>query len=474
MSRAPRHDLRTPDGRRAFPPGFTWGAGTSSYQVEGAIDEDGRGVSIWDTLCARPGAIANGDTGALAADQYHRYPEDAALIAELGLDTYRFSIAWPRIQPDGRGPVNERGLDHYRRVVDALLERGVAPNVTLYHWDLPQALEDAGGWSSRETALRFADYAEIVYRALHDRVGTWATLNEPWCSAFLGYLTGEHAPGVRDPRRAVAAIHHLNLAHGLAIRAMRPIDARPRLGIVLNLAPIRTRDGSPPATASLRDGIRLTDGLRNRVWLDPILEGRYPADIAAHAESFGGLPVEDGDLATIAAPIDWLGVNYYHDDTLGDPAPGSPPPSGPSLHRGIEAVVWDPPDGPRTDQGWIITPDGLRAILVAIGRDHPGAPPLYVSENGAAYDDPIGPDGRIRDERRIAYLAAHLESVHRAIEEGADVRGYIAWSLLDNFEWAWGYDMRFGIVHVDYATQQRTPRDSAFYLRDVARANALP
>jgi beta-glucosidase len=451
------------EGGVRFPAGFIWGSGTSAYQVEGAVDEDGRTPSIWDTFSLRAGAVLNGDSGAVAADQYHRYPEDARLLRELGHGMYRFSVAWPRIQPDASGAVNQRGLDHYRRLVDALLEQGVEPNITLYHWDLPQWLQDAGGWPVRDTAARFAEYAAIVYEALHDRVDWWATLNEPWCSSLLSYAAGVHAPGMKDPRRAVRAVHHLLLAHGQAIAAMRAIDASPRLGIVLNPAPVVATPGA--YGPSVEHGLRAVDGWRNRVWLEALLAGRYPADVVDLAERFGGLPVQDGDLARIAAPLDWLGINYYQDLILGLADADD------ELHPGAGPVREDPPAGARTSMDWPITPGGLTDILVRIRADWPNVPPMIVSENGAAWDDPIGPDGTIDDERRRRYLQDHLAATAAAIERGVDVRGYLVWSLLDNFEWAWGYQERFGIVHVDYATQVRTPRQSAWWLRDVARAN---
>jgi beta-glucosidase len=451
--------------RGVFPPGFLWGAATSAYQVEGAVDADGRGRSIWDTFAATPGHVVAGDTGAVAADHYHRYRDDVRLMAELGMRMYRFSVAWPRIQPTGTGPINERGLDFYRRLVDALLEVGITPNLSLYHWDLPQALQDAGGWPARETALRFADYAAIVYRALHDRVPWWSTINEPWCVALLGYAAGVHAPGVRDQRQAIRAIHHVLLGHGLAIGAMRAIDPGTEMGIVLNLAPVRAAVPDPGPVVEL--GLQLVDGYRNRVWLDPLFEARYPEDVAELATDFGGFPVEDGDLATISAPIDWLGINYYNDIFIGRHAGVD------RVHPGVADVAEVAPGTQRTDMGWPITPSGLRDLLVSVGRDHPSAPPMFITENGAAYDDPPRPDGSIDDTRRIAYLEQHLLAVSDAIADGADVRGYLLWSLLDNFEWAEGYAKRFGIVHVDFGTLRRTPRRSARWYREVIARNGV-
>ena len=454
--------------RGCFPPGFLWGAATSAYQIEGATDADGRGPSIWDDFCARPGAVRDGSSGSVAADHYRRAPDDVALMAGLGLRMYRFSVAWPRIQPTGRGPAVQRGLDFYRRLVDELLTHDIVPNLTLYHWDLPQALQDAGGWAERETAYRFADYAELVYRELHDRVDWWSTINEPWCVALLSHAAGLHAPGVRDPHQAVRAVHHTLLAHGLAVNRMRAIDPRPRQAIVLNPAPVRAGVAEPDQ--HLLEAVRVTDGYRNRIWLDPLFQGRYPSDMVEWTERFGGLPVEPGDLAIIATPIDWLGINYYFDTVLvADDSPAAGDMA--NVHPGVVGVRDAPPAGERTDLQWPITPDGLRALLVSIARDHPNAPPMMITENGAAYDDPIGPDGAIDDERRIRYLRAHIDSVAGAIAEGVRVSGYLVWSLIDNFEWAEGFAPRFGIVHVDYATQVRTLRRSADWYQALIRRN---
>jgi beta-glucosidase len=452
-----------------FPAGFLWGAATSAYQIEGGAAADGRGPSIWDSFSARPGAVRGGDTGAVAADHVHRYPDDVAMMAELGLRMYRFSTAWPRIQPAGTGPVNQQGLDFYRRLVDDLLARDIQPNLTLYHWDLPQPLQDAGGWAARETALRFADFAELVYREFHDRVDWWSTINEPWCVALLGYAAGIHAPGIQDPTQAIRAIHHVLLGHGLAVNRMRAIDPGPRHAIVLNLAPIRAVAGG--SDAAMTEAVRLTDGYRNRVWLDPLFRGRYPEDMLAFVERYGGLPVEPGDMAAINTPIDWLGINYYN-DTLLEPDDGTSAGDGRVLvHPGVVGVRDAAPPGDHTDLDWPITPDGLRELLVSIARDYPDAPPMMITENGAAYDDPMGPDGTIDDQRRIQYMAAHLDAVANAIAEGVDMRGYLTWSLLDNFEWAEGFRQRFGIIHVDYETQVRTPRRSAGWYRAVMERN---
>jgi beta-glucosidase len=449
----------------SFPNEFLWGTATSSYQIEGAVREDGRSPSIWDALCRVPGAIRGGHDGDVAADHYHRYREDVALMKSLSLRAYRFSVAWPRILPAGQGAVNQAGLDFYRRLVDELLAAGIEPFLTLYHWDLPQVLQDAGGWPSRDLAGRFADYAAVVFEALHDRVRCWTTLNEPWCSSLLGYAEGVHAPGIREPWQATPAIHHLLLGHGLAVQAMRAIDASRDFGISLNLQPIRAADPEPGA--ALLDGARRMDGLHNRVWTEPLFQARYPDDVVEDLEAFGGLPVQAGDLAVIAQPLDFLGINYYADELLVS-MPGATVPHTP----GLLDVSSRHPGPDATDMGWPLTPDGLRDLLVTLKASYPELPPVYITENGAAYDDPLM-DGAIHDSRRVAYLDSHLRALHAAIESGVDARGYFEWSLLDNFEWAQGYHMRFGIVHVDFETQVRTPRDSAFWYRDVIARNGL-
>jgi beta-glucosidase len=452
-----------------FPAGFVWGAATSAYQVEGAAREGGRGPSIWDTFAGTPGRVVGGDTGEVAADHYHRYRQDTALMADLGLGAYRFSVAWPRVQPDGRGPVNQEGLDFYRRLADGLLERGIEPWVTLYHWDLPRALQDSGGWADRGVVDRFVEYATAVYRALSDRVTNWTTLNEPWCAAFLGHASGVHAPGVQDPATAVRAAHHLLLAHGQAARAMRALAAGPRLGINLNLDPVTPASAAPAD----QDAARRIDGLYNRLFLDPLFQGRYPADVLEDLAGLGGLErAGDADLEAVAAPLDLLGVNYYRRWTVaarpGRPRLGGPP--SPWVAAGdVEFVARD---RPRTALGWEIDPSGLDELLLRLHRDYPSLP-LYVTENGAAFDDGVDQQGRVRDPDRVRFLDGHLRAVHRAIEGGADLRGYFVWSLLDNFEWAEGYGPRFGIVYVDFPTQRRLPKDSARWYRDVIARGGL-
>jgi beta-glucosidase len=434
---------------------FVWGAATAAYQIEGAALEDGRVPSIWDTYSRTPGRVLNGDTGDVATDHYHRWAEDVTTMSALGLDAYRFSIAWPRIH-------DQRGVDFYSRLVDALLERGIAPVATLYHWDLPQSLEDAGGWPVRDTALRFAEYAERIGAALGDRVHTWTTLNEPWCSAFLGYASGVHAPGRTEPAAALAAAHHLNLAHGLAAQVLPG-----RLSVTLNLHHVR---GDAEAA-------RRVDAVANRIFLGPMLDGAYPADLLADTASITDWSfVHDGDEATIAAPLDVLGVNYYS-PTLVRLWDGSSARSTADGHGDGAASPWVGCDdvefvrqpGPYTEMGWSIDATGLTELLARLHRDHPGVP-LMITENGAAFDDRVDADGRVRDQRRIDYLRDHIAAVGRARADGVDVRGYFVWSLLDNFEWAYGYSKRFGIVHVDYPTQARTWKDSAHWYRDTITA----
>ncbi|WP_051761683.1 GH1 family beta-glucosidase [Microbispora rosea] len=435
---------------------FLWGTATSSYQIEGAVAEDGRTPSIWDTFCATPGTVTDGDTGAVACDHYHRMPEDVAIMAELGMDVYRFSLAWPRVQPDGTGGGNPAGIAFYDRLVDELLAKGIRPWVTLYHWDLPQALEDAGGWPSRDTAYRFADYAAIAYDALGDRVDQWTTLNEPWCSAFLGYVTGQHAPGRQDARAGMAALHHLLLGHGLATRAIRDRaeasgrSDRLEVGITLNLAPKIPASDSPADVAAAR----WADGFDNRLYLDPLLRGEYPADIANKLDELGcPLPVRDGDLALIAQPLDVLGVNYYSSQAVQAGRVGQNGwPSPVALRR----------DVPRTAMDWEVTPAALTDLLLRLEREYPG-PAWYITENGAAYADVPDENGYVDDVERAEYLRSHIDATLEARARGANVRGYFAWSLLDNFEWAFGYDRRFGIVRVDYDTLRRTPKRSARY-----------
>ncbi|MFC7330640.1 GH1 family beta-glucosidase [Marinactinospora rubrisoli] len=461
-----------------FPAGFVWGAATASFQIEGATTADGRGPSIWDTFAATPGAVAGGDTGEPATDHYRRYPEDIALMRELGLGAYRFSIAWPRVLPGGAGAVNRAGLDFYDRLVDALLAAGIEPWPTLYHWDLPQPLEDAGGWPVRDTALRFAEYAAVVHDALGDRVANWTTLNEPWCSAFLGYAQGVHAPGRREPAAALAAVHHLLLAHGLAaerIRGGRTADGRAhRVGLVHNQTVLRPHTGSP---ADL-DAARRVDGLRNRIFTDPVLHGRYPDDVLADVAAVSDFGfVRDGDLATVSTPIDLLGVNFYNPQWVAGDVRGVDPAAveqgDGATWVGSEDVRFVLQGLPQTAMGWEVDASGLYDVLVRLAAEKPGLE-LYVTENGAAYDDEVAADGAVHDPQRIGYLDQHLRAAHRAIADGVPLRGYFAWSLLDNFEWALGYSRRFGLVHVDYPTQHRVIKDSGRWYARVVRSGEVP
>jgi beta-glucosidase len=430
-----------------FPAGFVWGVATSSFQIEGAAFEDGRGASIWDTFCRVPGAIADGGNGDVACDHYHRLPGDIELIAGLGVDAYRFSVAWPRVRPGGAGAWNAAGMDFYDRLVDGLLARGIRPYLTLNHWDLPQELQDRGGWASRDTVHRFVEYAQGTAARLGDRVAAITTHNEPWVVATLGHETGIFAPGIKDRAVAAQVSHHLLLSHGLALQALRAQACPSRLGIVLNLAPMHPATDSPHDHAKAR----LEDGRLLRWYLDPLFNARYPQDVL----DFLGADaprVQDGDMAAIAAPMDFLGINYYSRSVVSADGP------------------WDAAANGRevTDMGWEIYPEGLTELLLRLHRDY-AVPPLYVTENGGAFKDELV-DGRVHDERRTRYIAEHIAAVGEALRLGVPMAGYMVWSLMDNFEWASGYAKRFGIVHVDYATQRRTPKDSWLWYRDFLRA----
>nr|WP_174567847.1 GH1 family beta-glucosidase [Amycolatopsis orientalis] len=451
-----------------FPPGFVWGAATAAFQVEGATAADGRTDSIWDVFARRPGAVVGGDTGEPGADHYRRYAEDVDLMRQLGLGAYRFSMSWPRIRPDGGAP-NPKGLAFYDRLVDRLLEAGVQPWATLYHWDLPQALEDKGGWTSRETAFRFAEYAETIVARIGDRVQNWSTLNEPWCAAMLGYAGGIHAPGRQEPEAAVAATHHLLLGHGLAMDVLRRHAPSAASGITLNLYPVSAAD--PSSTVDV-EAARRIDGLQNRLFLDPVLNGAYPEDMVADLAHLGiEALIQEGDLETISAPIDWMGVNYYRGyQVAGTPRPGSEP-AGPDW-LGVPDVHFVPDEAaPLTDSGWEVQPSRLTECLLQVHRDYRPIP-LYITENGASYPDALIA-GDVADTDRIAFLDSHLRAAYEAIEAGVDLRGYFYWSLLDNFEWAEGYAKRFGLVHVDYETQQRTPKQSALWYSRAISLNGL-
>ncbi|MGP3968226.1 GH1 family beta-glucosidase [Streptomyces sp. 6N223] len=449
----------------SFPHGFVIGAATAAYQIEGGHDADGRGPSIWDVFSHTDGRVQGGDTGDVAADHYHRLEEDLDLMAGLGLHAYRFSVSWSRVQPEGRGALNQAGLDFYRRLVDGLLERGIDPIATLYHWDLPQALEDRGGWPARDTAYAFEEYAAVLGAALGDRVHMWTTLNEPWCSAYLGYGSGAHAPGRTDDEAALRAVHHLNLAHGLAVRELRrTVTHDAAYSVTLNFRGLESVDESSP------EAIARIDALAHRSFLDPMLHGRLSERLVSDTAAITDWGfVRSGDLDLAHQELDVLGVNYYytnavriwdgqgprlrddnHRETAGSPWPGS---------RDVEFV---PDPGPRTAMGWNIAPHGLERLLVSLSAEFPDLP-LMVTENGAAFDD-VATDGAVHDQDRVDYLRRHFEAAASAVRRGVDLRGYLVWSLLDNFEWAWGFEKRFGIVRVDYETQRRTVKDSGQWL----------
>lgn len=465
--------------RSKFPDGFLWGAATAAYQIEGAVAEGGRGLSIWDTFSHAPGRALNGDTGDVACRHYHRLDEDLALMKELGLGAYRFSVAWPRVQPDGRGPANQTGLDFYRRLVDGLRSAGILPAVTLYHWDLPQALEDEGGWVVRETAERFAEYSAIVGEALGDAVGMWITLNEPWCAGWLGYGTGAHAPGREGVSSGMTATHHLLVGHGLAVDALRACSRAP-VGITLNL------NRYTPATGHELDvrAARTADGVLNRLYLGPVLKASYPEDIVELAERAGWDrdAVQPGDLEVTSRPIDFLGVNYYSTGVIADVRREAEAAAAGYIVTPVGPGDANAPFGARqvgrqgiehTATGWEVEPRGLTDILVRL-RDEYTKVPLYVTENGAAQHDYRGPDGAVHDPGRVAYLQSHIGAVRDAIDQGVDVRGYFVWSLMDNYEWSLGYSMRFGITWVDYPTGERVPKDSYRWYQKVIIANGLP
>jgi beta-glucosidase len=435
-----------------FPPDFVWGAATASYQIEGAVDVDGRGESVWDRFSATPGKVRNGDSGAIACDFYHRYSDDIGLMRQLGIGAFRFSIAWPRVLPNGRGAVNTAGLDFYDRLIDELLGHGIEPYATLFHWDTPQVLEDRGGWPSREIVGAFSEYVEAVAERLGDRVKHWITHNEPWVVSWIGYGWGHHAPGRTSEPDALATAHHLLLSHGRAVEILRSASPQAEVGITLNLDHPYAASGDPADVAAAR----WVDGLHNRWFLDPIFKGEYPEDmLEAWAEIMP--TVQDGDLETISAPIDFLGVNNYS-----SPLVAADPQGGRSqIVRRAHAE--------RTDMDWEITPDGLHDLLVRLKRDYsPEA--IYVTENGAAFPDVRGHDGAVDDIERQAYLKAYIDAAGRALAAGAPLRGYFVWSLLDNFEWAWGYWKRFGIVYIDYNTLERVPKGSFHWYRDFIAA----
>ncbi len=434
----------------SFPKDFLWGTATASFQVEGAAWEDGRGASIWDTFCRTPGKVAFGHTGDVATDQYHRYQEDVQLMRELGVGAYRFSVAWPRVFPEGHGTQNPKGFDYYNRLVDALLEKGIQPAVTLFHWDLPQALQDAGGWSARDTALHFEAYARAVFDALGDRVKSWITLNEPWCASLLSHLIGAHAPGLQDEQLAYQAIHHQNLAHGIAMKVFRDGGYDGQIGTTLNLSTPR------PATSREEDLLaadRAADR-DSRMFLDPLFGRGYPERHLA-AVPHVKMPIHSGDMELIATPIDFIGMNYYNERAVAFD------PDAPEQFRSVTASY------PVTHMEWPITPQGLYRQLHWV-HQQTGGIPIYITENGCAQDDQLSADGtRVHDTGRIDYLRSHFQVCAKAIQDGVPLKGYFVWSLIDNFEWAFGYTRRFGIVYCDYTDLRRVPKDSYYYYREV-------
>jgi beta-glucosidase len=442
---------------QSFPSNFLWGTATASYQIEGAAHEDGRGESIWDRFSHTPGLVKNNDTGDVACDHYHLYKEDVQLMKQLGVKAYRFSVAWPRILPTGSGSVNQAGLDFYSRLVDELLKADIQPFATLYHWDLPVELEDRGGWTNRDIAGWFADYAAIVVRALGDRVHDWITLNEPWCTAFLGYSSGEHAPGIRNPRLAMQATHNTLLAHGLGMQAIRAAgDAATRAGITLNMGI------NLPATDSAADQAAAADAMDQNweLFTLPIFTGHYSNRMIEQAGN-AAPHIQPGDMALICARNDFLGLNYYTPSRISATA-----------NHGTPGVVRNPA-AEYTTMDWEVHPDGLYQLLLRLRDLTHSKTPIYITENGAAFKDVLTPDGHVHDERRVDFLRGHFDAARRAIAAGVDLRGYFVWSLMDNFEWAHGYTQFFGLVNVDYATQRRTIKDSGYYLRDVIAANAV-
>lgn len=447
-------------GELIFPEGFLWGSATASYQIEGAVREGGRGESIWDRFSHTPGRTPGGETGDVACDHYHRYRDDVGLMKKLGLAAYRFSVSWPRILPEGRGEVNQEGMDFYRFLIDELLSNGIQPVVTLYHWDLPQRLQDRGGWLNRDTARCFGEYAALLFDTLHDRVNLWITVNEPWVAAFVGHEEGRHAPGLSDRTSALQVGHHLLLAHALAVRTYRErTNGHGRIGISLNLTPMH------PSGELEEDQLAaiVADGNQNRWFLDPVLTGAYPKDMMElNSEVFDAPSVEEGDLEILGSNRpDFLGINYYTRQIVRRST---------TPDRLFQVI--DPKEAEKTAMSWEVYPEGLYEVLRRVHREY-GDIDLYVTENGAAYPDRQIERGVVQDHERVAYLQSHLQQAHRAIQEGVSLRGYFVWSLLDNFEWAHGYSMRFGLFRVDYETQKRTWKQSGRWYRETIKRNAL-
>ena len=434
-----------------FPADFLWGAATASYQVEGAWNEDGKGESIWDRFSHTPGKVADGDTGDVACDHYHRYVEDVALMRQLGLKGYRFSVSWPRVLPEGRVRINPAGLDFYDRLVDRLLEANIQPYLTLYHWDFPQALQESGGWLARDTCYAFADYAALLAKRLGDRVRYWATFNEPAIVHWLGYELGVHAPGIQDHKASLQVAHNLLVAHGLAVQALRGVDPALQAGIVLNLWPAEPASDAPEDVAAAEHAWQMM----GTFFLDTLFRAHYPPALLQAMGADAPL-MQPGDLALAAQKLDFLGINYY----------------ARALVSATEGRIENIPGSEYTEMGWEVHASALRRLLVRISREY-RLPPLYITENGAAYADQVSPDGKVHDPRRVEYLRQHILECYQAVQDGVDLRGYFAWSLLDNFEWAHGYAKRFGLIHVDYATQQRRLKDSANFYAGVIAENGL-
>ena len=453
---------------KGFPEDFNWGVATSSYQIEGAAFEDGRGESIWDRFCATPGKVANSEDGLVACDHYHRFEEDIQIMKQLGVTTYRFSMAWPRMFPKGDSVREERGFDFYDRLINELLANGIKPLPTLYHWDLPQALQDKGGWANRDTVDAFAHYAAAAVEAYGDRVTEWLTLNEPWCVTWLGYMNGVHAPGVQNLDHALAAAHHTALAHAEATRAMRAVRDDLRIGLALNMTTYRIEDESDKDLSELGD---LMDAQLNRWWIEAFLKGSYPESLMKIHEARLANIIKPGDLARLKVQTDILGVNYYSDSFIGLPRPEDKPLIEEGLFPFPHRMNGSAP-GPYTDMGWPITPVGLEELLLRIARDWPEIQDIAITENGVAFDYEPDESGEVNDIRRIDYLLSHLEAAGRAIEKGAPLKSYYAWSLMDNFEWAEGYNKRFGLVHVDFKTLKRTIKNSGKTYSEVIAASS--
>jgi beta-glucosidase len=450
----------------SFPEGFNWGSATASYQVEGAYDVGGRSASIWDTFSKTPGKVVRGDNGDVACDHYNRYLEDIQIMKDLGMKSYRFSMAWPRIMPNGTGEVNQEGIDFYNRLIDALLEAGIKPTATLYHWDLPQVLQDKGGWANRDIVKQFSDYATVCAEAFGDRVANWITINEPWCVTWLGNFWGVHAPGLKDLETSVAVAHHTALAHAEATRALRAVRSDIKSGITLNMTNYRVSDESNAELLQLRD---YWDSNINRWWIDAQLHGTYPQNLVEFYGENLAKVVLPGDMDKLKIDSEFLGVNYYSDSFLNTPTAEQVQKNEGTFVFSINSDGTSP--GPHTDMGWPITPEGLGDLLIRIHKDWPEITDIAITENGVAYDDEPDENGVVNDQRRVDYLLSHLQSVSRAIDAGSPVKSYYYWSLMDNFEWAEGYAKRFGIVHINFESLQRTPKLSAQVYSKVIQSN---